>query len=90
MKNTVIFGDFKLEVTIFNFAVLSFRQVYFASLNVLTEARQCVAENAHSYFTILFSENGTVFCFFVSYIMKGKEIGPHRRTKGMICVFMPC
>ena len=71
MKNSVIFGGFKPAVKDFNLAVLSFRQVFFANLNGTTAAGQRRAENAHNYFTILFSENGTDFRLLVSYYIEG-------------------
>ena len=66
MENAVIFRDFKQTVKVFNLAFLPFRQVFFANLNGLTPAGQRHTENAHNYFTILFSKNGTDFCLFVS------------------------
>ena len=81
----MIFGDFKLAVKDFNLTVLSFRQVFFANLNGTTAAGQRRAENAHNFFTKLFSENGTDFRLLVSYIVKGYEKGPRGRANGTAC-----
>ena len=51
-KSTVIIGGFKQAVKNVNLTVLSFRQVFFANLNVLTAARQRRANDSQNYFGI--------------------------------------